>query len=62
MTWTGINIVDDVDAAGFDDKIASNRVSTLPKNLIRPLPMQDLEGEGFRRPGLPIVDARRRSG
>jgi hypothetical protein len=37
-------------------------VRTLPKNLIRPLPVQDLEGEGFRRPVHPIADARRRSG
>jgi hypothetical protein len=61
MTRTGINIVDDVDVAGFDDKIASNRVRTLPKNLVRPLPV-DLEGEGFRRHALPIANARRRSG
>jgi hypothetical protein len=32
-------------------------VRTLPKNLIRPLPVQDLEGEGFRRPALLIADA-----
>jgi hypothetical protein len=51
--------VDDVEAAGFDDTIASSRVRTLPKNLIRPLPVQYLEGEGFRRPALPSVDARR---
>jgi hypothetical protein len=38
---------DDVEAAGFDDKIASSHVRTLPKNLIRPLSVQDLEGEGF---------------
>jgi hypothetical protein len=39
-----------------------SRVRTLPKNLIPPLPVQDLEGEGFRRPALPNADARRRSG
>jgi hypothetical protein len=37
-------------------------VKTLPKNLIRPLPVQDLEDEGFRRPALLIADARLRSG
>jgi hypothetical protein len=30
---------------------------TLPKNLIRPLPVQDLEGEGFRRSALSIADS-----
>jgi hypothetical protein len=53
---------DDVEATGFDDKIVSSCVKTLPKNLIRPLPVQDLEGEGFWRPALPSIDARRRSG
>jgi hypothetical protein len=42
--------------------IMSSRVKTLPKNLIRPLPVQDLEDEGFRRPALLIADARLRSG
>jgi hypothetical protein len=37
-------------------------VKTLPKNLIRPLPVQDLEDEGFWRPALLIADARLRSG
>jgi hypothetical protein len=37
-------------------------VKTLPKNLIRPLPVQDLEDEGFRRPALLIADAPLRSG
>jgi hypothetical protein len=37
-------------------------VKTLPKNLIRPLPVQDLEDEGFRRPVLLIADAPLRSG
>jgi hypothetical protein len=37
-------------------------VKTLPKNLIRPLPVQDLEDKGFRRPALLIADARLRSG
>jgi hypothetical protein len=43
-------------------KITSSRVKTLPKNLIRPLPVQDLEDKGFRRPALLIADARLRSG
>jgi hypothetical protein len=43
-------------------KITSSRVRMLPKNLIRPLPVQDLEGEGFRRPDLLIADAHLRSG
>jgi hypothetical protein len=52
-------------------KISSSRVrledleqsrEDASQNLIRPLPVQDLEGEGFRRPALPIADARRRSG
>jgi hypothetical protein len=43
-------------------KITSSRVKTLPKNLIRPLPVQDLEDEGFRRPALLIADAPLRSG
>jgi hypothetical protein len=37
-------------------------VKTLSKNLIRPLPVQDLEDEGFRRPALLIADAPLRSG
>jgi hypothetical protein len=37
-------------------------VKTLPKNLIRPLPVQDLEDEGFRRPALLIADAPLRLG
>jgi hypothetical protein len=37
-------------------------MKTLPKNLIRPLPVQDLEDEGFRRPALLIADARLRLG
>jgi hypothetical protein len=37
-------------------------MKTLPKNLIRPLPVQDLKDEGFRRPALLIADAPLRSG
>jgi hypothetical protein len=43
-------------------KITSSRVRTLPKNLIHPLLVQDLEGKGFLRPALLIADARLRSG
>jgi hypothetical protein len=34
----------------------------LPKNLIRPLPVQDHNSKRFRRPALPFAGARRRSG
>ena len=34
----------------------------LPKNLIRPLSVQDHKSEWFRRPALPFAGARRRSG
>ena len=34
----------------------------LPKNLIRPLPVQDHKCEGFQRPALMFADARRCSG
>jgi hypothetical protein len=44
-----------------DKKITSSRVRTLPKNLIRPLPPQDLKDDEFWRPALPIADACRRS-
>jgi hypothetical protein len=37
-------------------------VKTLPKNFIRPLPVQDLEDKGFRRLALLIADAPLRSG
>jgi hypothetical protein len=66
MARAGISRVDDVEAAksagSTRQKITSSRVKTLPKNLIRPLPVQDLEDEGFRRPALLIADARLRSG
>jgi hypothetical protein len=45
-----------------NQQITSSRVKTLPKNLIRSLPVQDLEDEGFRRPALLIADAPLRSG
>jgi hypothetical protein len=44
------------------NQITSSRVKTLPKNLIRPLLVQDLEGEGFRRLAFLIADAPLRSG
>jgi hypothetical protein len=67
MTRAGISRVDGVDDQRNQrgrrrQKITSSRVRMLPKNLIRPLLVQDLEGEGFRRRALPIADARRRSG
>jgi hypothetical protein len=66
MARAGISRVDDVEAAksagSTRQKITSSRAKTLPKNLIRPLPVQDLENEGFRRPALLIADARLRSG
>jgi hypothetical protein len=66
MARAGISRVDDVEAAKLAgttrQKITSSRVKTLPKNLIRPLPVQDLEDEGFRRPALLIAYARLRSG
>jgi hypothetical protein len=66
MARAGISRVDDVKAAksagSTRQKITSSRVKTLPKNLIRPLPVQDLEDEGFRKPALLIADARLRSG
>jgi hypothetical protein len=63
MARAGISRVDDIEAAGStrsEDHEQSRR--TLPKNLIRPLPVQDLEDEGFRRPALLSADARLRSG
>jgi hypothetical protein len=61
MYWSDI-LLDDTGRSSRDDKIASICVRTLSKNLIRPHPMQDLEGDEFRRPALPVADARRRSG
>jgi hypothetical protein len=63
MARAGISRVDNVETAGStrsEDHEQSRR--TLPKNLIRPLPAQDLEDEGFRRPALLIADAPLRSG
>ena len=44
-----------------DDEFEQSRTA-LPKNLIRPLPVQDRKDERFRRPALPRADARRRLG
>ena len=44
-----------------DDEFEQSR-TTLPKNLIRPLPVQDRKDERFWRPALPRADARRRLG
>ena len=43
-----------------DDELEQSR-RALPKNLIRPLPVQDRKDTRFRRPALPHADARRRS-
>jgi hypothetical protein len=59
--WRRSSKVKDDVVDELDEKDASSRVKTLPKNLIRPLPVQDLKGRGFRRPALPIADARQRS-
>jgi hypothetical protein len=50
------DVVDEI-----DEKVASSHVKTLSKNLIRLLPLQDLKGDGLRRPALPIADVRRGS-
>jgi hypothetical protein len=44
-----------------DDKLEQSR-RALPKNLIRPLPVQNRKDKRFRRPALPHTDARRRLG
>ena len=44
-----------------DDEFEQSRTA-LPKNLIRPLPVQDRKDERFRRPALLIADAPLRSG
>jgi hypothetical protein len=50
MARARISRVDDVELANQQgrrgQKITSSRVKTLPKNLIRPLLVQDLEDEG----------------
>ena len=65
MARAGISRVDDVEVAKSAGSTRSEdheqSVKTLPKNLIRPLPVQDLEDEGFRRPALLIADAPLRS-
>ena len=44
-----------------DDEHEQSRI-VLPKNLIRPLAVQDRKDERFRRPALPRADAHRRLG
>jgi hypothetical protein len=44
------------------EKNTINHVKMLPKNLIHPPQVQDLEDDGFRKPTLSIADARQRSG
>ena len=51
----------DLDGGRAVAKIVEQSCRALPKNLIRPLPMQDPKGERFRRPALPFAGARRRS-
>jgi hypothetical protein len=54
MARAGISRVDDVEVAKSADHEQSREDASQkpysPKNLIRPLPVQDLEDEGFRRP------------
>jgi hypothetical protein len=45
-----------------DEKNASSRMKTLPKNFICRLLVQDLKDDGFRRSALPVADARWRLG
>src|SRR6185312_1547571 len=52
----------DLDGGRAVAKIIEQSRRALPKNLIRPLPVQDPKGERFRRPALPFAGARRRSG
>jgi hypothetical protein len=62
MARAGISRVDDVEVAGStrsEDHEQSREDAS--QNLIRPLPVQDLEDEGFRRPALLIADAPLRS-
>jgi hypothetical protein len=66
MARTGISRVDDVEVAKSAGSTRSEdheqSREDVPKNLIRPLLVQDLEGEGFWRPTLLIADAPLRSG
>jgi hypothetical protein len=66
MARARISRVDDVEAAKSAESTRSEdheqSREDVSKNLIRALPVQDLEDEGFRRPALLIADARLRSG
>jgi hypothetical protein len=46
----------------INEKTVSSQVKTLPKNLLRPLLVQELKGNEFWRPALPIANARHHSG
>jgi hypothetical protein len=66
MARVGISRVDDVEVAksagstrSEDHEQSREDASQKPYS---PLPVQDLEGEGFRRPALLIADARLWSG
>ena len=48
----------DLDGGRAVAKIVEQSRRALPKNLIRPLPVQDLKGERFRRPALLFAGAR----
>ena len=52
----------DLDGGRAVEKIAEQSRRALLKNLIHPLPVQDPNGEMFRRPALPFAGARRRTG
>ena len=52
----------DLDGGQAVAKIVEQSRRAFPKNLIRPLPVQDPKGERFRRPALPFAGACRRSG
>jgi hypothetical protein len=66
MARAGISRVDDVEVAKSTGSTRSEdheqSREDASKNLIRPLLVQDLEDEGFRRPALLIADAPLRSG
>jgi hypothetical protein len=64
MARAEISRVDDVEVAGStrSEDHEQSREDASQKNLIRPLPVQDLEDEGFRRHALLIADAPLRSG
>ena len=52
----------DLDGERAVAKIVEQSRRALPKNLIRPLPVQNFKDKKFRRPALPFAGARRHSG